>query len=296
MLKPPEQASGAAPIASSRDDWLALAARATRHETPCGNGVVVWHVWGDDAADPVVLLHGGSGSWNHWVRNVDALVRGGFRVLAPDLPGFGESDITPEGFDADAQFPWIALGMERLLGAAPCHTVAFSFGCMVAAFIAAQAPARVRHLVLVGAPALTLKRRPSLKLKPWRDLPLGPEREEAQAHNLGAIMLHRPQTQPAVAAELHALNLERDRIPHRRLFQTDIVAQQLPSIEAPLWAIWGSADALHVGRLESYMPVLETAPRFQSMTVLAHSGHWVQFEASASFNRVLLAILRAEAL
>uniref|UniRef100_UPI000AE2E32D hypothetical protein n=1 Tax=Pseudomonas aeruginosa TaxID=287 RepID=UPI000AE2E32D len=60
--------------------------------------------------------------------------------------------------------------------------------------------------------------------------------------------------------------------------------------------IWGSADALHVGRLESYMPVLETAPRFQSMTVLAHSGHWVQFEASASFNRVLLAILRAEAL
>ena len=40
---------------------------------------------------PTVLLHGGSGSWNHWVRNIDALLASGRQVIAPDLPGFGDS-------------------------------------------------------------------------------------------------------------------------------------------------------------------------------------------------------------
>ena len=65
-----------------------LAATARRSETPCGDGSVVWHGWG--AGGVVVLLHGTSGSWRRWVRNISALARD-HRVLAPDIPGLGES-------------------------------------------------------------------------------------------------------------------------------------------------------------------------------------------------------------
>jgi len=49
-----------------------------------------------------VLLHGGGGSWTHWVSNILPLVESGRRVLAVDLPGMGQSDMPPHGSDADA--------------------------------------------------------------------------------------------------------------------------------------------------------------------------------------------------
>ena len=37
------------------------------------------------------MLHGGHGSWLHWIRNIDALGQR-HTLLIPDLPGFGDSD------------------------------------------------------------------------------------------------------------------------------------------------------------------------------------------------------------
>jgi 2-hydroxy-6-oxonona-2,4-dienedioate hydrolase len=70
-----------------------LVAQAVRRTTPCGAGDLVWHVWGQarPGVRPLVLLHGGSGSWTHWVRNLDALVAAGHQLWVPDLPGFGDS-------------------------------------------------------------------------------------------------------------------------------------------------------------------------------------------------------------
>jgi len=49
---------------------------------------MVWRVWG--GGPPLVLLHGGTGSWMHWIRNIEELARD-FTVVAPDIPGSGES-------------------------------------------------------------------------------------------------------------------------------------------------------------------------------------------------------------
>src|SRR5271168_5409571 len=46
-----------------------VAAEARRVVTPCGEGRMFWHVWGD--GPPLALLHGGYGSWSHWTRNVN---------------------------------------------------------------------------------------------------------------------------------------------------------------------------------------------------------------------------------
>jgi len=83
------------PNASSPDQSMhpllqRLGAQARRCVTPCGQGELVWHVWGEarEGVPPLVLFHGGSGSWTHFVRNIESLVRSGRELWVPDLPGF----------------------------------------------------------------------------------------------------------------------------------------------------------------------------------------------------------------
>ena len=124
-----------------------LAAQAVRHTTPCGAGDLVWHVWGQarPGVRPLVLLHGGSGSWTHWVRNLDALVAAGHQLWVPDLPGFGDSAPPLSGGDADAMVAPLRTGLQLLLGNAPCDLVGFSFGGMTAGLLLA-AVGRLRGL------------------------------------------------------------------------------------------------------------------------------------------------------
>src|SRR5258708_4807169 len=69
-----------------------LAATGRRVETPCGGGSMVWRLWGEGT--PLVLLHGGFGSWTHWFRNIPDLAQR-YRLIVANLPGLGESDDAP---------------------------------------------------------------------------------------------------------------------------------------------------------------------------------------------------------
>src|SRR5215207_9849807 len=118
----------------------ALEARARRHETPCGDGAVVWREWGPPgggAERPLVLFHGGSGSWRHWARNVGRL-SADRRLLCPDLPGLGLSAMPP---DAASPVPIAAVvraGLAQALGDGADYDLAgFSFGALIAGHVAA---------------------------------------------------------------------------------------------------------------------------------------------------------------
>ena len=103
----------------------------------------------------VVLLHGGSGSWNHWVRTMPALARR-FRVVALDLPGFGDSSL-PERIRSAHDLAGAT--SEAIAGLVPeggHGLVGFSFGGIIAGLVAARPRARVTRLVLIGAGGLGL--------------------------------------------------------------------------------------------------------------------------------------------
>lgn len=274
-----------------------LLASAARLETPCGSGSMVWHRWQPEPASaaglqrPVVLLHGGSGSWTHWLRNIEALVRAGRPVLAADLPGFGDSAPPTTGTDADALPAPVEAGLQLLLGDASCELVAFSFGGMVAGFLAAQRPARVARLVLVGSPGLGVASRNTVTLTAWRHLPNPAEREAVHRNNLAALMLHRPEAITELALRLHSDNTLRDRMKGRRLAYTDVLARTLPDVRCPVYALYGREDALYRGRQEALEQALQSAPDFRGLQWIEGAGHWVQFEQPQAFDAVLLAIL-----
>ncbi len=260
-------------------------AAAQRFELPCGDGTMAWRCWGEGA--PVVLLHGGSGSWNHWVRNIAALVAAGRQVWIPDLPGSGESALPPTGGDADALPEPVESALQTLLGDAPVDLVGFSFGSMVATFIAAQWPQRVRRLVLSGAPALGINPGWKPALKPWLHLEPGPELDRTHRANLAALMLAQPESIDDLALALHAANLPRDRMKLRRISRTDILRRTLPDVRCPVFGIWGEQDVLYRGLQDRLAPALAIAPDFRWLRLVPQAGHWVQFERARAFDEAL---------
>ena len=69
-----------------------LLSRCKEHYSPCGQGNLIWREWGEKKEEkrPLILLHGGSGAWNHWARTIPAL-ENDFQIYAVDLPGCGDS-------------------------------------------------------------------------------------------------------------------------------------------------------------------------------------------------------------
>jgi pimeloyl-ACP methyl ester carboxylesterase len=214
-----------------------VAAEAVRLETPCGDGHLVWHVWG--SGPPLVLLHGGYGSWTHWIRNVLPLSRA-FTVAAPDLPGLGESATPPEPHTAEGLARIIIEGLEVIFPKhAGLHIAGFSFGGVLGGHVSAQLDDRVHAFTIVGSNGLGLVRQPT-------DLRRVPEHaSEAETlavarHNLGALMIADPVKIDELAVYIQAQNAPRGRVKSRRFSRADTLARALPLVKARLDGVWGA--------------------------------------------------------
>jgi len=264
-----------------------VAAEAQRIETPCGAGTMVWRVWG--SGPPLILLHGGYGSWTHWIRNVLVLARR-FTVIAPDLPGLGESSTPPEPHTAEGLAAIIVEGLDIVLSkdAAP-HIAGFSFGGVLGGHVAAQLGDRLRALTLVGSNGLGLVRQPTTLQR----VPAGVSAEEALAvhrRNLGALMIADPAKIDELAVYIQSQNAPRGRVRSRRFSRADTLARALPLVKARLDGIWGARDATAYPHLDERARVLRSFQPGARFEVIAGAGHWVQYEAAERFNPLLAEI------
>jgi len=276
------------PAPPASPDPAALLAKADEIRTPCGDGTIVWRLWG--SGRPLVLLHGGSGSWTHWLRNIEPLAATGRRLFVPDLPGFGDSASPPHGTDADALVQPLLQGLQDLFGHAPVDVLAFSFGSVVASLAAADHSERFAQLVLVGAPAKALAK-PPFTLRPWLGVDDAQQRRMIHRHNLGALMLAKPASITELAVDLHAHNLERDRLRNRKMVRTDAVEQALKKITCPMAAIYGREDALYRADWRGVESQLRALPTMRSLQFIDGAGHWVQFEDPVAFQAAAVAAL-----
>ena len=267
----------------------ALEARGRRVETPCGDGALVWRVWGEDKPDrpALVLGHGGQGAWSHWVRNIDVL-SAHYRVIVPDLPGHGESAM-PASEDHDGISAAIAKGMRHLLGEGEqALFTGFSFGGAVFTHFAVRYPQFVRRVIIVGTGGLDT---PHGHVDLGRVGGLqGEERRAAIKRNLLGLMLHHADSVDDMAMHLLVANGRQARLTVPGLVIPDRVLQVLPQVRVPLDAIWGEFDRPHPD------PQLQedVLRRFQPLCdfrVIAGAGHWAMYERAEVFNAVLLDML-----
>jgi 2-hydroxy-6-oxonona-2,4-dienedioate hydrolase len=261
-----------------------IAAEAERIETPCGDGAIVWRSWGQ--GPPLVLLHGGYGSWTHWVRNVLPLSRQ-FRVIAPDLPGLGESATPPEPWTAEGLAAIVVNGIEELVPhPEDLRLAGFSFGGVIGGSVAAQLGDRLRNFVVVGSNGLGLERSPT----PLKRVPPDADVEEEfviHRYNLSQLMIADPAKIDELALYLQKINHARARMRSRRFSRSDALAQALPKVRGRLDGIWGERDATAYPNLDGRARILRSAQPAARFAVVPGAGHWVQFESADRFNALL---------
>jgi len=252
---------------------------------------MVWHEWGEGPT--VVLLHGGYGSWTHWIRNIDALAAD-HRVVAADLPGLGDSAMPPEPFTPWSLARILADGLAEMRLEPPFHLVGFSFGALLAGPLAVILAGRVATLTLVAASGLGM-RRPPIALKPWRQLDDADERAAVHAENLATLMFSEPSRIDDLAIGLQVHNTARARIKSRPIARTTVLAETLPDVTAPLSAIYGERDAAAMPDVTDRDIQLRASHPELVFRVIPDAGHWVQYESPGPFNAALLGILRERA-
>lgn len=260
------------------------------HPLPWGD--VVWHVWraqrpaADGLAEPLVLLHGGSGSWTHWVNNVMPLSQTR-DVWALDIPGFGDSALPPVVRDADDLVPFLNALLQHAFPHQSIDVVAFSFGGLTAGLLAAKAEHNLRRLVLVGVPGLGLMHE-ALPMRGMLPEMTSAQQRDVHRHNLNAMMLHHASSITEDVIDLQAANVARDRMRRRRIARTDVLAQAQAHWALPVHGIWGENDALYRGTMDR---IPSRLPKLKSFTRIPDAGHWVMFEQPEAFHAALAQVL-----
>jgi len=268
-----------------------VAAIAERHLAPCGDGHMVMHSWG--SGPPLVLLHGNYGSWTHWIRNVESLGRH-HRVIAVDIPGFGESAMAPEPYSIDRVAEIIATGIVGLVGEEKVNLSGFSFGAAVASETAHVLGPRLKRLVLVSAgrnmTGVTLSR--TSDIVKWRGLATPAETAAAHRRNLQAIMIADGSRADALAIAIQQSNAERTRVKRAVATQDNATQTRVPALKAPVDFIWGERDA-NIGPHMAERP--EWIRRFRPdgrHILIPDAGHWVAYEQPERFNEAMLELLQ----
>jgi pimeloyl-ACP methyl ester carboxylesterase len=130
----------------ARQRWLA---DAVEREVEVGN--TRWRYLETGAGEPLLLVHGFTGSKENWLPVMGEL-GGQFRVIAPDLPGWGESQrLADADYGFRAQAERLAEFIARVAPGQPVRLVGHSMGGGIAAVYAGDAPAALDRLVLVDA-------------------------------------------------------------------------------------------------------------------------------------------------
>ena len=262
---------------------------ATRQLIPYAAGSMVWRVWGDGR--PLVLLHGASGSWTHWIRNILPLAAH-FRVIVPDMPGFGESDTPPEPHTADTLADLVVASLDDVVSPpAELDIAGFSFGGIIGGLVAARLGRRVRTLVLLGAGGLGLPPAPTPPLLRIQADMTPDEIRQAHRENLRILMIANPERIDDLAVFLQIENLRRVRFKSGSIPASDVLLRALPAIQARITGIWGSRDAFVGPHLEDRRRLLASVQRDLDFRTVDGAGHWVTYEAADQVNAALLDML-----
>ena len=257
---------------------------------PVHDGVKVhWHRFGNDTTrPPLVLLHGGHGSWLHWLRNVQAL-SAARTVWVPDQPGYNESD-APLPASAGRQpvdplLDALVGTLDALVGAdTPIDLAGFSFGGIVAAKLM-QRRGRINRLALLGSGGHGTRRR-TAPMAYWRAAETRAQERAALVHNLGVLMLHDTASIDALAFEIHDISCHGTRFRSRDVSVATGLQEAIDAFPRPLLLIWGEHDV--TADAHALVAQLLLGHPNREGLVVEGAGHWVQYERAEVVNARLL--------
>jgi pimeloyl-ACP methyl ester carboxylesterase len=270
-------------------DWPAL----TRTVTVAGRRLNVVDTGGEKP--PLLLVHGLGGAWQNWLLTIPAFMAS-HRVVAPDLPGFGGSEM-PNGRISIQGFARAVDELCRVLELEAPVVVGNSMGGFIGAELALAFPTRVRRLVLVSAAGLSveyLKKEPLLTV--GRLLSVAVTRAGAQSGAvvrrprlrrvfLQLIVRYPEKLSGPLATELVGGGSAPGFVGGLDAVLTYKIRERLSEIAVPTLIVWGRNDIL--------IPVGDAAEFERLIGDNAHAvifddtGHLPMLERPSRFNELL---------
>lgn len=249
---------------------------------------VCWRSWGK--GKPLILLHGGYGSWAHWIKQAIPFSKN-YNVLIPDMPGFGESEDltlphTPEKISAN-----ITETLLKLISPEETPIICgFSFGGLIAGHLSYNLIERglnPEKLILVGPGGLGAKRGEMRNMIARHSKMSEEEIYQAHKTNLEILMMHDATKVDDWSVHIQKQNTDAHRIKSRPISSTDTLARILEKQDVPLFLLWGEKDASVGVYLEERMSILRDINSKVRFHVEYNLGHWIMYENDVVFNKIL---------
>jgi len=264
------------------------------------NDGVALHVRETGTGTPVVLLHGWPDDGDLWRHQVPALAAAGYRVIVPDLRGFGASGKPAEV--AAYAVPILVGDVVAILDALDiqrAHLVGHDWGAAVGWLTAALAGDRVASLTAlsVGHPAAFRTAGWQQREKSWYMLLFqfaGVAERWLSDDNFGNLRewSAHPDVEPVVQRLSDPAALTASLGPYRANLTAEALFSPpppLPPVAAPTMGVWSAGDMalVEAGMLNSHRYV--TGPwRYERID---DAGHWIPLEAPERLNKLLLDFL-----
>jgi pimeloyl-ACP methyl ester carboxylesterase len=250
----------------------------------------------------LVFVHGLSGTWQNWLLNIPAFMAG-HRVIALDLPGFGESEMPREGISIRG-YARILDALLHELGVDSAVVVGNSMGGFVAAELALSFTTRVERLVLVSAAGLSIEeyRRTPLLVgaRVWAASAtwVGARgnsvvtRPRARRLGLQLIVRYPERLSPALTYELTRGTGTAGFVPAMEAMVSYGFRDQLRRIEVPTLVVWGRNDMLVPrGDAREYVRLIGDNAR---RVMFEDTGHVAMVERPTRFNALLARFIAGE--
>ena len=244
---------------------------------------------------PLVLIHGGSGSWLPWVRNIGPLAATR-QVIALDLPGYGDSDDVIVGTTLDAYTDITRDAVLEACGAAQAIViVAFSFGGLIGTGVAARLGSRLEKLALFAPSGFE---RPKGRVLGRRSRSHFPDGEAGERdylrHNLLALMLADPASADDEAIAIQRWNLARTRFNNATdaFSYSNRLCDLLPAVCGPVLLAFGERDPTPYPSLAERIAVCREARPDLTLAIIPEAGHWAPFERPTATNDRIRRFLR----
>jgi len=245
------------------------------------NSVIAQGLWIEylegGKGDTVVLLHGFGADKDTWSRFGKHLTPH-FRVIAPDLPGFGESSADPDmDYSINAQVDRVRAFL-KALGIETFHLGGSSMGGSIAGAYAVRYPQDVNSLLLI-APGGVAASEPSemlTMLKQGQAPPLIVQNAREYDYLLDFVFHQRPYIPGVVQRQLARQTIKRQSL-YTRIWKqlegawtTQPLEGALNGLEIPTLIVWGTNDrVLHV----SGAKILEAVMPQAKIALLEAAGH-----------------------
>jgi len=261
-----------------------------QHRTVWQNRTMVWREWGEGS--PIILLHGGFGSWTHWIRNIPAL-SAHHRVLVPDMLSFGESDDLPDGHPIEMMTKALMNGVESLIQPIEkINIVGFSFGTLPASTLARAI--REKHSVLQGQLVLTAPAGLGLsvgrlsQLQSIRTSESDSETREIIRQNLNTMMIDDPSKITEETIDLQIANVARKRLTAKPVSRSELLIKTCNNLQLDnINIIYGTKDVYKMRTEPAYSKALVKVHPGLVIHEIEGAGHWAQYENPKAFNAIV---------